>query len=333
MILFRLPHYGRKFAIDLDSRILTFLMIPQQNVNQQLRLQRKNKQEQQTADEALSWVTNDTQQLIYKHLATSIPQLDTGVQSSSSCAVTFASRNPWVDTANTGGLVLPSSNFNCLLCQQVLLRMSKQDVEHVVPMSATEHRAAPLQCSLLLELDCFLPARYFPLTWQEHWILVMDPSSRCFRNLEQPCCPSPLLSQTSLPDISEVIQWDGKRRGAAVSLARATSLQQLWWSPPCATSWGRSTLTSVGRTWVRWEGVQLVRPVCLLESGQWPMQEDIFCGRVSRDCCLPMGGNSPLSLPCSDPHIAITCVPVPSACSSTITGLTCLTLPDSFHVT
>lgn len=60
-------------------------------------------------------------------------------------------------------------------------------------------------------------------------------------------------------------------------------------------------------------------PACLSagkESGQWPVQElqqgNVFCGQVSCGCCLPMGGNSPLSLPGSDSHIAVTLCSCPT---------------------
>lgn len=54
------------------------------------------------------------------------------------------------------------------------------------------------------------------------------------------------------------------------------------------------------------------RQACLSagkESGQWLVQElqqgNVFCGQVSCGYCLPMGGNSPLSLLCSDSHVAV----------------------------
>lgn len=68
------------------------------------------------------------------------------------------------------------------------------------------------------------------------------------------------------------------------------------------------------------------------ESGQWLVQElqqeSVFCGQVSCGCCLPMGGNSLLSLQCSDSHTHCRHPAFLSHLLITelLTGLACLTL-------
>lgn len=123
-----------------------------------------------------------------------------------------------------------------------------------------------------------------------HWVLLIGATGRHFRNSEQPRCHS--LFQISLPDMKEVMPWDGKRRGRALPGPCPCS--------SCARALCASTRVRSGLTWVRW-GVSCSPGLCLSaaqEHGQGPVQElqqgHVFCGQVSCGCCVLMGDNSPV---------------------------------------